>query len=84
MTKQVQIIGQKEFTTVALDLDEEAFIVYVVSLSLDSKITIHLIQEAQIALLIVEKVTIPTEYLDFTDGFSKKSATELSECSTIN
>lgn len=40
--------------------------------------------KVQIALLMAEKVTILTEYLDYLDVFSKKSATELPKCSNIN
>ena len=44
-----------------------------------SKITIYLAQKAQIALLPIEKVTIPAEYADFADFFSKKSTKVLPE-----
>lgn len=45
---------------------------------------IYPICEAQIALLIIEKVTILTEYLDFSEVFSKKSAVELFKRFDIN
>ena len=46
---------------------------------LGSKITIHPAREAQMALLLVEKVTVLAKYLDFTDVFSEKSADILTE-----
>ena len=41
--------------------------------------TIHPARKAQLALLLAEKVTVPTEYLDFTDVFLEKSANILLE-----
>ena len=35
-TKQVKLIGKKEFVTIAVDLEYEAFIVYVAALNIDS------------------------------------------------
>lgn len=46
--------------------------------------SIHLVQKIQIALLLAKKVTIPNEYLDFTNVFSKKLAVELPKRSDIN
>ena len=46
--------------------------------------TIHSAWEAQIALLLAKKVTVPAEYSDFADVFSKKSAEILSEHIGIN
>ena len=47
-------------------------------------ITIYLAKEAQIALLFVKKVTVPEEYSDFADVFSKKSAEVLPKRMEIN
>ena len=41
--------------------------------------TIHPAKEAQLALLLVKKVIVPTEYLDLADVFSEKSANILPE-----
>ena len=71
-TCRVEIIDQKKFAKAVLDENVEAFIVYVSSLG--SKISIYLARKAQLALLQTKKVTVPTEYLDFTDIFSEKSA----------
>ena len=58
----------------ALNENIVAFVVYMSFLSLKSKMTIYPDWEAQIASLLVEKVTIPAKYADFFDIFSKKSA----------
>ena len=50
---------------------------YVCSLQL--KMTIHQAREAQLALLLAEKVTVPTEYSDLADVFLEKSANVLPE-----
>ena len=83
-TKRVQIIGRKELTAAVLDPDEEAFVVYVASLSLGAKMSVYPAREAQTASLVAEEVTIPAEYSDFTDVFSKESAAELLGQSDIN
>ena len=46
--------------------------------------SIYPAQKAQIALFIAEEVTVPAEYLDFTDVFSKKSAKVLPERTRSN
>ena len=48
------------------------------------KMTIYLVQNAQIALLLIEKVTVSEKYLDFADVFSKKSAKVLPKRMGIN
>ena len=68
----------------ALDENIEVFVVHVSFLSLGSKMTIHPAREAQIVSLLAKEVTVPTEYSDFTDVFSKKLAEVLSECIGIN
>ena len=68
----------------ALDENIEAFVVYVNSLSLGSKMTIHLAGKAQIALLLAKKVTVLAKYLDFADVFLKESAEVLPEYTGIN
>ena len=73
-TQKVELINKKKFVKAALDKNIEAFMVHVSFLSLESKMTIHSAWEAQIALLLAEKVTVPAKYSDFADVFSKKSA----------
>ena len=70
-TKRMKIIDKKEFAKAALDENVEAFVVYMISFNRNS-ILIHLAREAQIALLVIEKVQIPFEYLDFSDVSQKK------------
>ena len=83
-TQKVKLIDKKKFAKVALDENIKAFVVYVSSLSLGSKMTIHPAWEAQIASLLAKKVTVPVEYSDFADVFSKKSAEVLPERTGIN
>ena len=54
--------------------------------TITSKLTIHLERKAQIASLKAKKafVSIPVEYLDFANIFSKKLATVLPEHTKIN
>ena len=81
---KVQIIRPKEFAKVALDLDQEIFVVHVVTLI--NPIEVHPDREVQIAALIADiaPVTIPAEYLNFKNVFSKESATVLPEYTEIN
>ena len=81
-TWRVKIIDQKEFVKAALDENVEPFVVHFSFLR--SRMTIHLAREAQLALLLVEKVTVPTKYLDFTDIFLEKSANILRERTGAN
>ena len=55
--------------------------VHVTSLS---TMVIHPAREAQIALLVAEKVKIPTEYSDFSNVFSEEKALILSEATELN
>ena len=80
--RRVEIINQKEFAKAALDDNFQAFVLHVSSLI--SRMTIHPAREAQLALLLAKKVTVPTEYSDFADIFSKKSANVLSEQTEAN
>ena len=80
-TRRVEIID-KEFATAALNEDDETFVVHMAALSVGS--TVHPSRQAQIASLDVEEVTIPAEYLDYTDVFSPDSAAELPEHTGIN
>ena len=57
--------------------------VHVTSLSLNSML-IYPAREAQIALLVAKKVKILTKYSDFSDVFSEKKASILSEATELN
>ena len=82
--KRVYIIGPKEFAKMALDLEQEIFVIHVTILF--NLIDVHSDQKVQIAVLITDKapITIPAEYSDFENMFSKKSAAVLSEHIEIN
>ena len=58
-----------------LDENVKAFVVHVSFLG--SRMTIHPAREAQLALLLAKEVNVLTEYWDFVDVFSKKSANVL-------
>ena len=59
----------------ALNKNIKTFVIDVSFLKL--RITIHPVKQAYLTLLVVEKVTILAEYLDFADVFSKKLANVL-------
>ena len=61
----------------------EAFVVHVTSLNLNS-MPIHPARKAQIALLVIEEVHIPSEYSDFSDVFSEEEASILPEVTEMN
>ncbi len=84
--RQVELIGKKECATAALDPEHEAFVVYVVTLSVDLGDEVHLSRTAQIAHLKAnERLTeVPSEYADFADVFSLKLAAKLLEHTRIN
>ena len=52
--------------------------------SLGLRITIYLAREAQMALLLAQKVTVLAKYLDFADIFLKESANVLPEQIGVN
>ena len=79
---RVEIIDRKKFAKAALDGNIEAFVVYISSLG--SRMTIHPARKAQVALLLAEEITVPTEYLDFADVFLKKSANVFPERTGAN
>lgn len=66
----MQIIDQKEFVIAALNPGKEAFVIYMAYL--EAKILIHLVWEAQIALLLIGKVTIPAEVFGLCQQLLKK------------
>lgn len=58
------------------------FILHITSLTF--KISIHLVQEAQKALLMAKKVIVSTAYSNYTNVFLEKSDVELLKQSNIN
>ena len=81
-TQRVEIINKKEFTIAALNEEDETFVVHIAALSVDSNV--HPSRQAQIALLDVEEVIIPSEYTEYTDVFSSDSAAEPPKHTDIN
>ena len=82
MTQRIEIIDKKEFAAAALNKEDETFVVHMAALSGDSNV--HASWQAQISSLNVEKVTIPSEYADYTDVFSSDSVVELPKHISIN
>ena len=62
--------------------EDNTFVVHMAALSVDSNV--HASWRAQISTMDVEKVTIPSEYADYTDVFSPDSAAELPKDTSIN
>lgn len=85
-THCVEFINQKEFAIAALGENDKVFVVHMVSLAIGSKISIHPSWAAQLTSLIADEapVAVPTEYSNFADLFSSKSAAELSKHTKIN
>ncbi len=85
-TRQVELIGEKEFAAAALDPEPEAFVVHVAALSIDLGDEVHPSRRAQIAHLKADEAPteVPSEYADFANVFSPKLAAELPEHTGIN
>ncbi len=85
-TRQVELIGKKEFEAAALDPKQEAFVVHVATLSVHSGDEMHPSRRAQIAHLKADEAPtkVSSEYADFADVFSPKLAVELPEQTGIN
>lgn len=75
-TWRVEFIDKQEFTKAELDEDVETFLIYISSLSL-KLMTIYPAQEAQIVLLLIEKITVSAKYSDFGEVFLEESAAKL-------
>ena len=74
----MKIINKKEFIKTVVDRNVKVFVMYMTSLSLNLML-IYLIQEAQIALLVIKKVKILSKYSDFLNVFLEKKALILSK-----
>lgn len=83
ITRQVKLIKEKEFVVVALDRDDEIFVIYVLSLI---GYDIHLFHWASIVSLKTNEISIavPTQYTDFVDVSSPELAAKLLEYIEIN
>ncbi len=85
-TRRVKLIGKKEFTTVALDPEHQAFVVHIAALSVNSGDEVHPSRRTQIAHLKVDEAPskVSSEYANFADVFSPKLAIKLPEYTGIN
>ena len=81
-TRLVKLINWKEFAKAALDENIEAFLMHVSFLR--SKMTIHPVRKAWLALLLAKKVTVLVEYLDFANVFLEMSANVFLEQTKVN
>ncbi len=86
ITRQVKLIGEKEFAIVVLDLDHEAFVVHIAALSVNLGDKVHPSRKAQIAHLKTDEALtkVPSKYANFADIFSPKLVVELPEHTRIN
>ena len=77
----MEIINRKKFAKAALNKHIEAFMVDMTFLLI---IAIHSVKKAQIALLVPEKVQIPSKYSDFSDVLLEKKALILPKATKLN
>lgn len=85
-TKQVDIIGKKEFAVAVFDSKDETFIIHIASLTIANTDKVHLFCKAKIALLKVDgafKIVL-TEYSNFADVISPELIMELPKQTKIN
>ena len=82
--KQVELIRKKKFATVAFDLKDEIFILYIAFINQDSDV--HPSWTTQITSQKADKALtfVFLKYTDFTDIFFKNSAAKLLEYIRIN
>ncbi len=85
-TRQVKLIGKKEFTIAALDQEYEVFVIHVAAFRIDSNDEMYPLRKAQIAHLKADEAPskLPSKYDDFTDVFFPKLAVKLLEHTRIN
>ena len=92
-TRRVKLVGKKEFTAAALDLEHETYIVHVGLVSSDtspssspSKINIHPSRRPWVSGLIAEEAPtkVLAKYSDFADVFSSDLTSELPKHTGFN
>ena len=76
-TQRVEIINKKIFAVMALNEEDETFMVHMAAFIVGSNVPLS--REAQIILLYIKKVIIPSRYTDYTDVSLTDSAGELLE-----
>ena len=77
----MKIINKKKFAKAALDEHIKVFMMYVISLL---TMAIHPAGEAQITLIVAEKMQILSEYSDFSDIFLEKKTLVLLAATDLN
>lgn len=84
--KQVELIRKKKFVIAVFNPKYEVFIVYIAALSIDSGDEVYPSRRAQIVHLKTDEAffKVFSKYIDFTDVFFPKLATELLEYIRIN
>ena len=83
-TKRLEIIDKRKFAAVALNVDNETFVVHIAALVEPTTIPIYPSCQAQVATLTSEENGIPVEYSNFSNVFSSDFAAELLEYTRIN
>ncbi len=85
-TRQVVLIGKKEFVAAALNPEHEAFVVHIAALSVNLGDELYPSGRGQLAHLKADEATtkVPSKYTDFADVFLPKLAAELSKHTGIN
>ncbi len=86
ITRQVELIGKKEFAATAFDPEHEVFVIHVATLSIDSSDELRPSKKVQIAHRKAYEAfsKVPGEYANFANVFSPKLAAKLLEHIGIN
>ena len=91
--RRIKLVGNKEFTAAALDLEHETYIVYIGLVRFNAspsssplKLDVHPSRRPQVSGLIAEEALtkVPAEYSDFADVFSLDLVSKLPENTEIN
>lgn len=76
-TEKVEIISKKKFAAALLNEKDKIFVLHMAATNIRATLNIHFFLQAQIGLLEVERITILSEYTDYTNVFLLDSAAEL-------
>lgn len=84
--RRIELIDKREFAAVALDENAKTFMIYVATLLTTLTMQVHPSYQAQVGLLLADKVPIKVSLkdLDYNDVFSFDIAMELSENTSMN
>lgn len=83
---RVGLIGKNKFAAAILDLEHEAFVLYVVAFSVNLVDEVRSLWKAQIVYVKGDEASIkvPNKYANFADVFSPKLVIELPKHTKIN